>query len=174
MKGISTGDAESSVYRRLIFFTAFSLAVLPFTTSFNARAQQRGIFITQRAQSVNGIGSTIKEAHNASVSESPAHGRYFTRIGLDLFVYLDESQKSLGRDLFTKESGLFGPLSAWSVSRRMAIFSVDDETSLNLVEENLIGGGFEKRHASRDALEKGFKTGDTSPLIDVGTGRSKI
>ena len=56
----------------------------------------------------------------------------------------------------------------------MAIFRVDDETSFNRVEETLTGRGFEKIQASRDALEKGFKTGDTSPLINMRTGRSKI
>jgi len=35
MKGRTMGDANSSVYRRLIFFTVFALVVLPFTTSFN-------------------------------------------------------------------------------------------------------------------------------------------
>lgn len=132
--------------------------------------KQKGIVITRRAQLVNGIGSTIDEAVNAIFSKSPTYGRYFTRIGLDLFVYLDESQESIGRDLFMEESGLFGPMSAWSVSRRMAMFSVDDETSLNRVEETLTGRGFEKRRASRDALEKGFKTGDTSPLINGRKG----
>ncbi len=136
--------------------------------------KQEGIVIARRSLLVNRIGSNIDDADNASVSESPTHGRYFTRIGLDLFVYLDESQESLGRDLFLEESNLFGPMSAWSVSRRMAIFRVDDETSLNSVEESLTGRGFEKIDASRDALEKGFRTGDTSPLIKVRTGRSKI
>jgi hypothetical protein len=56
----------------------------------------------------------------------------------------------------------------------MATFRVDDETSFNRVEETLTGRGFEKIQASRDALEKGFKTGDTSPLINMRTGRSKI
>ena len=89
-------------------------------------------------------------------------------------MYLDESQESLGRDLFTQESGLFGPLSAWSVSRRIAIFRADDQTSIIGLEATLTGKGFEKIHASRDALEKGFKTGDTSPLIKVRTGRTKV
>lgn len=89
-------------------------------------------------------------------------------------MYLDESQEHIGRDLLKEESGLFGPMSAWSVSRRMAIFRVDDETSLNRVKEILKGREFEKIYASRDALEKGFKTGDTSPLINLRTGRSKI
>ncbi len=136
--------------------------------------KQKGIVITRQSLLVKRIGSTIDEADNASVSTSPTHGRYFTRIGLDLFVYLDKSQESLGRDLFLEESSLFGPMSAWSVSRRMAIFRVDDETSLNRVEETLTRIGFEKIDASRDALEKGFKTGDTSPLINMRTGRSKI
>ncbi len=136
--------------------------------------KQKGIVITRRSLLVKRIGPTIDEADNASVSKSPTHGRYFTRIGLDLFMYLDESQESLGRDLLIEESSLFGPMSAWSVSRRMAIFRVDDETSLNRVEETLTGRGFEKIDASRDALEKGFKTGDTSPLINMRTGRSKI
>lgn len=35
MNDTAIGDANSSVYRRLIFFTAFALIVLPFTTSFN-------------------------------------------------------------------------------------------------------------------------------------------
>jgi hypothetical protein len=136
--------------------------------------KQKGIVITRRSLLVKRIVPTIDEADNASVSKSPTHGRYFTRIGLDLFVYLDERQESLGRDLLIEESSLFGPMSAWSVSRRMAIFRVDDETSLNRVEETLTGRGFEKIQASRDALEKGFKTGDTSPLINMRTGRSKI
>jgi len=133
--------------------------------------KQKGIIITQRAHPVNGTELTIDETDNASVSENPTLGIYFTRIGLDLFMYLDESQESIGRDLFMVESSLFGPMSAWSLSRRMAIFRVDDETSLNRLEETLTGRGFERRHASRDALEQGFKTGDTSPLIK---GRAKI
>ena len=126
----------------------------------------KGIDITQRTQLVNRIEPTIDEAGNVSVSEAPKLGRYFTRIGLDHFVYLDESQASIGRDLFLEESGLFGPLSAWSVSRRMAIFRVDDETSLDRVKATLTDRGFEKIDASRDALETGFKTGDTSPIIN--------
>ena len=125
----------------------------------------KGIDITQRTQLVHRIGITIDEAKDANASEIPTHGRHFSRIGLDLFVYFDESQESVGRDLFMEESGLFGPLSAWSVSRRMAIFRIDDETSLDRLEKTLTGRGFEKRHASKEALEKGFKTGDTSPLI---------
>mgnify|MGYP002725764898 CR=1 FL=1 len=35
MNGNSIGDADSSVYRRLIFFTVFALIMLPFTTSIN-------------------------------------------------------------------------------------------------------------------------------------------
>ena len=136
--------------------------------------KQKGIVITRRSLLVKRIVPTIDEVDNASVSKSPPHGRYFTRIGLDFFMYLDERQESLGRDLLIEESSLFGPMSAWSVSRRMAIFRVDDETSLNRVEETLTGRGFEKIQASRDALEKGFKTGDTSPLINMRTGRSKI
>ena len=127
--------------------------------------KQKGIVITRRSLLVNRTRSTINEADNASLSKSHTHGRYFTRIGLDLFVYLDESQESIGRDVFKVESGLFGPMSAWSVSRRMAIFRVDDETSIHRLEETLTGRGFEKIYASRDALEKGFKTGNVSPLI---------
>jgi hypothetical protein len=48
----------------------------------------------------------------------------------------------------------------------MAIFRVDDETSLIRVKETLTGIGFEKIDASRDALEKGFRTGDTSQIIN--------
>ncbi len=129
--------------------------------------KQNGIVITQRTQPINGIEPTTDETNSRSVSESPTHGRYFSRIGLDHFVYFDEGQGSIWRDLFIEESGLFGPSSAWSVSRTMAIFRVDDETSLNKVTESLMGRGFEKIDASRDALEKGFKTGDTSPLIKI-------
>jgi hypothetical protein len=136
--------------------------------------KQKGIIITQRSHLVNRNGLTIDETDNASVSESPTLGIYFTRIGLDLFVYLDESQESIGRDLFKEETSLFGPMSAWSLSRRMAIFRVDDEASLNRLEDTLTGRGFEKRHASRDALEQGFKTGDTSPLIKGREGITKI
>ena len=93
-----------------------------------------------------------------------------SRIGLDLFVYLDEGQESIGRDLFMEETGLFGPMSAWSVSRRMAIFRVDDEAGLDKLEETLKGRGFEKINASRDALDKGFKTGDVSPVINGRKG----
>ena len=136
--------------------------------------KQNGIVITQRTQSINGIEPTTDETNSRSVSDSPTHGRYFSRIGLDHFVYFDEGQESIGRDLFIEESGLFGPSSAWSVSRTMAIFRVDDETSLERVTETLTGRGFEKIEATRDALEKGFKTGDTSPLIEIRNLRPKV
>ena len=127
--------------------------------------RQKGIVITQRTPLLNSIGLTIDEADKAKVTEIPTHGGYFTRIGSDLFVYLDESYASIGRDLFKEESNLFGPESAWSVSRQMVIFKVDDETSLDRIEKSLSEKGFESKHASREALENGFKTGDTSPLI---------
>ena len=127
--------------------------------------RQKGIIITQRTHQLNSIGLTIDEADKAKVSEIPTHGGYFTRIGSDLFVYLNESYASIGRDLFMEESNLFGPESAWSMSRRMAIFKVDNETSLDRIEKTLSEKGFMSKHATREALENGFKTGDTSALI---------
>ena len=76
--------------------------------------------------------------------------------------------------MFIEESGHFGPISAWSVSRRMAMFRIYDETSLNRVKETQIGRGFEKIDASRDALETGFKTGDTSPIFSGRKSRAEI
>ena len=115
---------------------------------------------------VNRIGSIIKPAEIVGVSESPSHGRYFSRIGLDHFVYLDENQESIGLALLSEKSGLFGPLAAWSVSQKMTIFRVEDEDNLKKVREVLTGLGFERIDASRNALETGFKTGDTSPIIN--------
>jgi len=135
--------------------------------------RQKGIVITQRTPLLNSIGLTIDEADKAKVSEITTHGGYFTRIGLDLFVYLDESYASIGRDLFKEESNLFGPESAWSMSRRMAIFKVDDETSLDRIEKTLSEKGFMSKHATREALENGFKTGDTSALIKGRTVQPK-
>ncbi|MCW3989957.1 MAG: hypothetical protein NWE88_07790 [Candidatus Bathyarchaeota archaeon] len=135
--------------------------------------RHKGIVITQRTPLLNSIGLTIDEADKAKVSEITTHGGYFTRIGLDLFVYLDESYASIGRDLFMEESNLFGPESAWSMSRRMAIFKVDDETSLDRIEKTLSEKGFMSKHATREALENGFKTGDTSALIKGRTVQPK-
>lgn len=136
--------------------------------------RQKGIVITQRTHPLNSIELTLDEADKAKVSGTPTHGGYFTRIGSDIFVYLDESYTSIGRDLFTEESNLFEPESAWSMSRRMAIFKVDDETSLDRIEKTLSEKGFESKHASREALENGFKTGDTSALIKGRTIQPKI
>ena len=128
--------------------------------------KHRGIDITPRTQWVDRLGTNIGEPGKGSVSEGPTLGRYYSRIGLELFLYLDEGQESIGRDILMEESSLFRPMSAWSVSRRMAIFRLDDETSLSKMEEKLTGRGFERIHASRDDLEEGFKTGDLSPVIN--------
>ena len=131
-----------------------------------AYLKQKGIVIVKRAQLTNRAGSNLNSADIAGVPKSHSQGRYYSRIGLDHFVYLDESQKSIGRDLLSEKSGLFGPLAAWSVSQRMAIFRIDDEDNLEKVREVLTRTGFEMIDASRDVLETGFKTGDTSPIIN--------
>lgn len=55
MKGSTLGDADSSVYRRLIFFTAFALVLLPFTTSFNEALTK----VVERLGIVSAIQATV-------------------------------------------------------------------------------------------------------------------
>jgi hypothetical protein len=150
---------------------ALDTAVHP-QISFNELAKymiaylnQKGIVIVNGAHRVHSKGATRNSAEIVGVSKDPSNGRYFTRIGLDHFVYLDKNQESIGQDLLSEKSGLFGPSTAWSVSQRMAIFRVDDEDSLEKVRETLRRIGFEKIDASREVLETGFRTGDTSPII---------
>ena len=129
--------------------------------------KQKGIVIVKGGtQLTNRTGPNNNSSEIAGVPNSPSHGRYFSRIGLDHYVYLDEKQESIGLALLSDKSGLFGPLAAWSVSHRMAIFRVENEDSLEKVRETLTGNGFEQIESSRDALETGFKTGDTSPIIN--------
>ena len=55
MNDAVTGEATSSVYPRLIFFTAFALIMLPFTTSFNEALTR----IVEQLEIVSAIQTTI-------------------------------------------------------------------------------------------------------------------
>ena len=55
MNGNSMGDADGSVYRRLIFFTVFALIVLPFTTSFNEALTK----MVERLEIVSAIQASV-------------------------------------------------------------------------------------------------------------------
>ncbi|MBC8223157.1 archaeosortase/exosortase family protein [Candidatus Bathyarchaeota archaeon] len=55
MKRSVKSGADSSVYRRLIFFTVFALVVLPFTTSFNEALTK----MVERLEIVSAIQSSV-------------------------------------------------------------------------------------------------------------------
>ena len=55
MNGSAGGDADSSVYSRLILFTVFALVVLPFTASFNEALTK----VVERLEIVSAIQATV-------------------------------------------------------------------------------------------------------------------
>jgi hypothetical protein len=127
--------------------------------------KREGFIFTQKTDPILRSTYATDEEITGIGSECPLHGRYFTRIGMDLYVYLGSSQWTMNYDLFNKEIDLFGPESAWRMSRKMAIVRGVNKFTLEVMEKRLSERGFVRRDASRETLEASLKTNDTSRLI---------
>jgi hypothetical protein len=89
-------------------------------------------------------------------------GRYYTRIGRDLFIYVEEKGELIDPNIFPEEIDLFGPESEWSMNSWMAIVKDVEEKSLELAETILVMQGFERWDQPEDALKRYFTMGDFS------------
>jgi len=94
-------------------------------------------------------------------------GRYYTRIGRDLYVYVRERGDLIDPDEFPAEAGLFGPESSWRLNAWMAIVKGADEWGLDRAEMTLVACGYERREPPREALERYFAVGDFAILENL-------
>ena len=98
---------------------------------------------------------------------SPDRGRYYTRIGRDLYVYVRERGDLIDPDEFPAEAGIFGPESSWRLNGWMAIVRGADEWGLDRAEMVLVSSGYVIKEPPRDALERYFAVGDFSILENL-------
>jgi len=94
-------------------------------------------------------------------------GRYYTRIGRDLYVYVRERGDLIDPDEFPEEAGLFGPESSWRLNAWMAIVKGTDEWGLDRAEMVLVASGYAMREPPREVLERYFAVGDFSILENL-------
>jgi len=110
----------------------------------------------------------VEELEIKEPEESPPdNGRYYTRIGRDLYIYVRARGDLIDPDEFPEEAGLFGPESSWRLNGWMAIVRGADEWGLDRAEMTLVAGGYGRREPPREALERYFAVGDFSILENL-------
>jgi energy-coupling factor transporter ATP-binding protein EcfA2 len=101
-------------------------------------------------------------------------GRYYTKKGNALYIYVTEGDEMIDLRVFPSELNLFGAESDWRVNDRVAIIRGAEEESLEKAEIILGLHGFNKRDMEEEVLERYFAGGDeallglTKPSVAVG------
>ncbi|KYH38382.1 MAG: GTPase subunit of restriction endonuclease-like protein [Candidatus Bathyarchaeota archaeon B23] len=101
-------------------------------------------------------------------------GRYYTRRGSTLYIYVTEGDRMIDLRIFPPELNLFGAESDWRVNERIAIIRGVEEESLEKAEIILGLNGFLEREMEEELLERYFASGDETalgapaPIIPVG------
>jgi hypothetical protein len=91
-------------------------------------------------------------------------GKFYTRIGGDLYIYVKEKGDLIDLDLFQEEMGLFGQDLAWRMNSWMAIVKNAPQEKIDRAEIILGINGFQSWRQHPEKLEEYFVVGDSTIL----------
>jgi hypothetical protein len=89
-------------------------------------------------------------------------GKFYSRQGRNLFIYVRERGDMIDLDLFPDELGLFGHESAWRLNNKAIIVGDAEESSLDRAEVILQENGFRRWDHPEEILVHYFALGDFS------------
>ena len=91
-------------------------------------------------------------------------GKYYSKHGRSLYIYVTENDELIDINLFPKELNLFEPDSSWRMNEKMAIVNDIDENDLDKAEIILNLNSFMKQEIPEETLEKCYNEGIESVL----------
>lgn len=91
-------------------------------------------------------------------------GKYYSRHGRSLYIYVTQDDVLIDLDFFPKEMNLFDTEAAWRIVDRMAVVNDADETSIDKAEIILSLNSFRRWDHPEELLEQYFALGDESVL----------
>lgn len=89
-------------------------------------------------------------------------GKFYSRQGMNLFIYVRERGDMIDLALFPDELGLFGHESAWRLNNTAVIVGDAEESSLDRAEVILRENGFRRWDHPEETLVSYFALGDFS------------
>jgi hypothetical protein len=89
-------------------------------------------------------------------------GKFYSRQGRNLFIYVRERGDMIDLDLFPDDLGLFGHESAWRLNNKAIIVGDAEESSLDRAEVILRENGFRRWDHPEEILVHYFALGDFS------------
>jgi hypothetical protein len=92
------------------------------------------------------------------------HGKYFTKKGQNLYIYVKDRKNMFNFDIFPDELNLFDSESTWQISGRMAILQGAQKESILKAESILQNIGFLEWDHPEETLLNYYTLGDCSML----------
>ncbi|MFQ6052880.1 MAG: DUF2357 domain-containing protein [Candidatus Bathyarchaeia archaeon] len=94
-------------------------------------------------------------------------GKYYTRRGGDLYIYVTGDDEMIDLGLFPPALNLFQAESAWRLKGKIAIANDCEEESLDQAEATLKANGYTRMEVAADLLVDYYLHGDESRLSDA-------
>ncbi|MDH5790998.1 MAG: hypothetical protein OEZ44_02330, partial [Candidatus Bathyarchaeota archaeon] len=91
-------------------------------------------------------------------------GKFYSRHGRNLYIYLVQDEGVVDLDIFPDELNLFDSEAAWRIKNNMAIVNDADESDIDKAEIILSLNSFKRWDHPEEALERYFALGDESVL----------
>jgi hypothetical protein len=91
-------------------------------------------------------------------------GKFYSRHGRNLYIYLVQDDSVVDLDIFPDELNLFDSEAAWRIKNNMAIVNDADESDIDKAEIILSLNSFKRWDHAEEALERYFALGDESVL----------
>ena len=91
-------------------------------------------------------------------------GRYYSRHGGNLYIYVTQDDSMISLDFFPKELNLFDSDVAWRIKDNMAVVNDADESDIDKAEIILSLNAFKRWDHSEETLELYYARGDESVL----------
>jgi hypothetical protein len=91
-------------------------------------------------------------------------GRYYSRHGGNLYIYVTQDDAMISLDFFPKELNLFDSDVAWRIKDNMAVVNDADEANIDKAEIILSLNSFKRWDHSEETLELYYARGDESVL----------
>ena len=114
---------------------------------------------------VNKVSSTISKYRPSIEQIRPyIHGKYFTKKGQNLYIYVKDRENMVDFDIFPDELNLFDSESTWQISGRMAILHGAQMENILKAESILQNIGFLEWDHPEETLLNYYTLGDFSVL----------